>query len=147
MLRGHRQARHGWATTASAPLLGEGRKDASGDFTDGAGLSDDQAGMVMDFIAARRETGAATRRTAGATWSVRVGHIGDREALTELREHRRAFSRRKAMTPTASMIDPSVVRGLGYYTGPVFEAELTFEITDDKGRPQRFGSRRRRRPL
>ena len=38
------------------------------------------------------------------------------------------------------MIDPSVVRGLGYYTGPVFEAELTFEITDEKGRPRQFGS-------
>ena len=38
------------------------------------------------------------------------------------------------------VIDPSVVRGLGYYTGPVFEAELTFEILDDKGRPRQFGS-------
>ncbi len=38
------------------------------------------------------------------------------------------------------VIDPSVVRGLGYYTGPVFEAELTFQITDDKGRPRQFGS-------
>jgi histidyl-tRNA synthetase len=38
------------------------------------------------------------------------------------------------------VIDPSVVRGLGYYTGPVFEAELTFEIRDDKGRPRQFGS-------
>jgi len=37
-------------------------------------------------------------------------------------------------------IDPSVVRGLEYYTGPVFEAELTFEVTDEKGRPVRFGS-------
>jgi histidyl-tRNA synthetase len=37
-------------------------------------------------------------------------------------------------------IDPTVVRGLGYYTGPVFEAELTFEITDEKGRPRQFGS-------
>jgi histidyl-tRNA synthetase len=37
-------------------------------------------------------------------------------------------------------IDPSVVRGLGYYTGPVFEAELTFETVDEKGRPQKFGS-------
>jgi histidyl-tRNA synthetase len=32
------------------------------------------------------------------------------------------------------------VRGLGYYTGPVFEAELTFEIKDDKGRIRNFGS-------
>ena len=37
-------------------------------------------------------------------------------------------------------IDPSIVRGLGYYTGPVYEAELTFEIFDDKGRKRQFGS-------
>ncbi len=37
-------------------------------------------------------------------------------------------------------IDPSVVRGLEYYTGPVYEVELTFEIKDDQGRPVRFGS-------
>jgi histidyl-tRNA synthetase len=38
------------------------------------------------------------------------------------------------------VIDPSVVRGLDYYTGPVFEAELTAPIIDDKGQPIRFGS-------
>ena len=37
-------------------------------------------------------------------------------------------------------IDPSVVRGLGYYTGPVYEAELTFEIIDEKGQKRQFGS-------
>ena len=37
-------------------------------------------------------------------------------------------------------IDPSVVRGLEYYTGPVFEVELTFEIKDEDGKPVRFGS-------
>ena len=39
-----------------------------------------------------------------------------------------------------AVIDPAVVRGLGYYTGPVFEAELTFEILDEKGRKRQFGS-------
>ena len=38
------------------------------------------------------------------------------------------------------VLDPGVVRGLGYYTGPVFEAELTFEILDEKGRKRQFGS-------
>lgn len=38
------------------------------------------------------------------------------------------------------VIDPSVVRGLGYYTGPVFEAELTFEILGEDGKPRQFGS-------
>ncbi len=37
-------------------------------------------------------------------------------------------------------IDASVVRGLEYYTGPVFEAELTFDVRDNDGRPIRFGS-------
>jgi histidyl-tRNA synthetase len=38
------------------------------------------------------------------------------------------------------VIDPSVVRGLEYYTGPVFEVDLSLETKDDKGRPVRFGS-------
>ncbi len=42
--------------------------------------------------------------------------------------------------PDRIVIDPSTVRGLGYYTGPVFEAELTFEILDEKGRKRQFGS-------
>ena len=42
--------------------------------------------------------------------------------------------------PDRIVLDPGVVRGLGYYTGPVFEAELTFEILDEKGRKRQFGS-------
>jgi histidyl-tRNA synthetase len=42
--------------------------------------------------------------------------------------------------PDRIILDPGVVRGLGYYTGPVFEAELTFEILDEKGRKRQFGS-------
>jgi histidyl-tRNA synthetase len=42
--------------------------------------------------------------------------------------------------PDRIVIDPSVVRGLGYYTGPVYEAELTFEIKDEQGRVRNFGS-------
>jgi histidyl-tRNA synthetase len=37
-------------------------------------------------------------------------------------------------------IDPSVVRGLEYYTGPIFEVELLLDTKDEKGRPVRFGS-------
>ena len=44
------------------------------------------------------------------------------------------------MVPSRIRIDPSVVRGLEYYTGPVFEAELTFETPGEDGRPIRFGS-------
>jgi histidyl-tRNA synthetase len=37
-------------------------------------------------------------------------------------------------------IDPTVVRGLEYYTGPVYEVELLLDTKDEKGRPVRFGS-------
>ncbi len=37
-------------------------------------------------------------------------------------------------------IDPSVVRGLEYYTGPVFEAEITTEVKNEDGQTVRFGS-------
>ena len=44
------------------------------------------------------------------------------------------------MARTGSSIDPSVVRGLEYYTGPVFEAELTTPIKDERGQSIRLGS-------
>ena len=47
---------------------------------------------------------------------------------------------RQGYGPDRIVLDPGVVRGLGYYTGPVYEAELTFEILDEKGRKRRFGS-------
>jgi histidyl-tRNA synthetase len=34
-----------------------------------------------------------------------------------------------------ALVDPSVVRGLEYYTGPVFEAELLMETADERGTP------------
>ncbi|GGD26410.1 histidine--tRNA ligase [Sinisalibacter lacisalsi] len=62
-----------------------------------------------------------------------------REGVHELREIADLLNA-QGYGPDRIVIDPSVVRGLGYYTGPVFEAELTFEITDEKGRPRQFGS-------
>jgi histidyl-tRNA synthetase len=117
-------------------LLGAGRKDESGDFTKGAGLSEGQAEIVLAFTAARRDSGADTaqvlRSLVGAS---RVGL----EGVAELEEIA-ALLDAQGYGPDRIIIDPSVVRGLGYYTGPVFEAELTFEITDEKGRPRQFGS-------
>ena len=117
-------------------LLGEGRKDASGDFTKGAGLGDEQAEIVMGFMQAKRDTGAATvaRLTDLVTGSdVGMAGVNELETIATLLDAQGYSSDRIE-------IDPSVVRGLGYYTGPVFEAELTFEVTDEKGRPRNFGS-------
>ena len=117
-------------------LIGKGRMDDSGDFTKGAGLSDEQADIVMGFMNARRESGAATaarlRELVGASVVGNDG-VNELEYMAELLDAQGYGSDR-------ILIDPSVVRGLGYYTGPVFEAELTFEILDEKGRPRQFGS-------
>ncbi len=117
-------------------LLGEGRKDDSGDFTKGAGLSPDQAEVVMGFTTAKRDTGAAT--VARLRELVGTSVVGT-EGIDEL-EGIAALLEAQGYGPDRIVLDPGVVRGLGYYTGPVYEAELTFEILDEKGRKRQFGS-------
>jgi histidyl-tRNA synthetase len=117
-------------------LLGEGRKDESGDFTKGAGLSAEQADVVMGFIDAKRATGGETvarlRDLVGAS-TIGVDGVAELEEIA-------ALLNAQGYGPDRIVIDPGVVRGLGYYTGPVYEAELTFEILDEKGRKRQFGS-------
>ena len=117
-------------------LLGEGRKDESGDFTDGAGLADAQADVVMGFIQAKRESGAETcarlRELVGDS-VIGLEGVEELETIADLLAA-------GGYAADRIEIDPSVVRGLGYYTGPVYEAELTFEIKDEKGRTRNFGS-------
>jgi histidyl-tRNA synthetase len=117
-------------------LIGKGRMDESGDFTKGAGLSDAQADIVMGFMEAKRDTGAAT---AARLRELVAGSVLGLEGVDEL-EQIAALLEAQGYGPDRIVIDPSVVRGLGYYTGPVFEAELTFEIFDEKGRARQFGS-------
>jgi histidyl-tRNA synthetase len=62
-----------------------------------------------------------------------------KDGLDELDEIQRLI-REQGYGEDQIKIDTSVVRGLGYYTGPVFEAELTFEILGDDGQPRQFGS-------
>ncbi len=117
-------------------LLGAGRKDESGDFTKGAGLSGAQADVVMGFMAAKGADGAATvANLAALVGASETGKAGVAELETIA-----ALLAAQGYGPDRIVIDPAVVRGLGYYTGPVFEAELTFEILDEKGRPRQFGS-------
>ncbi len=117
-------------------LLTTGRRDASGAFIDGVGLSADQADPVVAFLSARAATGAQTLvNLRQAVGSSAVGATG----IAELETIARLLAA-QGYGADRIVIDPSVVRGLGYYTGPVYEAELTFEILDKKGRKRQFGS-------
>ena len=117
-------------------LLGYGRKDESGDFTDGAGLGNAQADVVVGFMQAKRDNGADTcarlRELVGDS-VIGLEGVEELETIAELLAA-------GGYAADRIEIDPSVVRGLGYYTGPVYEAELTFEIKDEKGRSRNFGS-------
>ncbi|PZX16186.1 histidyl-tRNA synthetase [Palleronia aestuarii] len=117
-------------------LLGEGRRDESGDFTKGAGLSASSSDAVLSFVGARCETNASTLdRLGDLVADSATGCAG----VAELREIADLVDA-QGYGADRIVIDPSVVRGLGYYTGPVYEAELTFEVTDEKGQPRQFGS-------
>jgi histidyl-tRNA synthetase len=162
-------------------LLGAGRKDESGDFTKGAGLSPEQIQQVLRYfdltaswsladardsrepqglegkptrsIAALKEPRFSDEQTSDAfpgryfsnaailddfETVVGTSSIG-RDGVNELREIIDVTSG-SGYKSKRIRIDASVVRGLEYYTGPVFEAELTFGVKDDAGRPVRFGS-------
>lgn len=100
-------------------LLGKGRLDESGDFTKGAELDEAGIAMVLNYI--------------------ETGEVADNEGVAELAQIR-ALVAAAGYDDGRVKIDPSVVRGLEYYTGPVYEAELLFEVPNDKGEIVRFGS-------
>jgi histidyl-tRNA synthetase len=117
-------------------LLGKGRLDASGAYIDGVGLASEQAEPVLAFLTSKgADNGATLANLRAAIGTSEIGAKGVEE-LAEIADLLAA----QGYGPDRIVIDPSVVRGLGYYTGPVFEAELTFEILDEKGRPRQFGS-------
>jgi histidyl-tRNA synthetase len=147
-------------------LLGAGRWDGGeegkGDFAKGAGLSTEQIDRLIwiTLSTVKRSTPAKEisqqlrKDMMKAPSSGRVidniallndweehegGNALVREGIAELREftelcYSAHFGTRRIV------IDPSVVRGLEYYTGPVYEVELLLETKDEKGRPVRFGS-------
>ena len=117
-------------------LLGEGRKDESGDFTKGAGLD---AGQI-DKVAQMVSISADDRTSALESMAELVKQTeSGKQGLDELVEMAALFTK-LGYDADRLAIDPSVVRGLGYYTGPVYEIELTFEAQDENGELARFGS-------
>jgi histidyl-tRNA synthetase len=109
-------------------LLGEGRKDESGDFTKGAGLKADDIALVVGAVNTGAQIDARLRDS-------KIGQEG-RAELDEINK----FVTASGYGADRIKVDPSVVRGLEYYTGPVYEVELLLETKDEKGRPVRFGS-------
>ncbi|MER2535762.1 MAG: histidine--tRNA ligase [Rhizobiaceae bacterium] len=118
-------------------LLGKGRLDESGDFTKGAGLDSADADLIL-AIAAGSDYLTELDRAAASSEGLRSNALvkGGFDELREISDLVKAAG----YGPDRIKIDPSVVRGLEYYTGPVYEAELLAEIPNDEGKIVRFGS-------
>ncbi|MBF9043311.1 histidine--tRNA ligase [Rhodobacterales bacterium HKCCE4037] len=117
-------------------LLGDGRKDESGDFTKGAGLSAEQADKILAFVQA---TAGDNSATIGNLKALTEGSETGTQGVEELSQIADLLAA-QGYGPDRIIVDPSVVRGLGYYTGPVYEAELTFDVQNEKGQTVQFGS-------
>ncbi len=119
-----------------ALLLGEGRKDESGDFTEGAKLDTAAIDRVLAFLDAtggsREDVIARLEPLVGTSETGKAGIA----ALSEIHDVLSAIG----VKEDRALFDPSVVRGLGYYTGPVYEAELLAQATYEDGSPIQFGS-------
>ncbi len=142
-------------------LLGDGRKDESGDFTKGVGLSEPQIEKLLGFISILQSAESALashpliespipgvsidgpKAVRGAIFDTLHNNFKDSptgvEGVFELK-HIWELVESAGYGPDRIKIDPSVVRGLEYYTGPVYEAELTFDVTNEKGEKVVFGS-------
>ena len=132
-------------------LLGKGRTDESGDFTRGAELSDEANNVIRSFVL-KAETGRfhLTGYPIGdqsPAISHRITNL--RAEFPNVPEYQSGLDELEKIAELLDSsgyqedrvrIDPSVVRGLEYYTGPVFEAELTAPIKDKRGQPIRLGS-------
>ena len=94
-------------------LLGQGRKDKSGDYTKGANLNS------KDIEILEKELKAKSPETE------------------DLKEILKIFNDYKFNN---FKFDPSIIRGLEYYTGPIFEVNLKFDVKNNKGQVIEFGS-------
>ena len=118
-------------------LLGKQRIDESGDVTAGANLPEESIDAVMEFLAKpvdQPQAGAAAKgRPDGEATQTYQDALAELGRIQDL-------CRAAGYEDDRIVVDQTVVRGLEYYTGPVFEAELTFKITNEEGQVVRFGS-------
>jgi histidyl-tRNA synthetase len=127
-------------------LLGDGRWDGGdvgkGDFTKGAGLEPALADRLLEFVAPSEPTINQSDDilfTMPKQWDDLAINTNFRDGGQELLEIRK-LCESAGYAADRVKIDQTIVRGLEYYTGPVFEVELLLETKDEKGRPVRFGS-------
>jgi len=118
-------------------LLGAGREDESGDFTKGAELGPAEIESIVGTLVTSSK---GDNKETIASLALRFGDAANGEEGVKELEALAELVAAAGYDESRIRIDPSVVRGLEYYTGAVFEAELLFEIPNEKGQKVIFGS-------
>ena len=146
--------------TGVASLLGSGRTDESGDRTEGAGLSELATNLILDFLrpvygvmdyqdAINRPWSDMSRHEDGKLidnygtlvhWATVLGGTDEGPSAIEDLKTIVRLCESSGFGSGRIRVDSSVIRGLEYYTGPVFEIELTFSVQNEKGQDVVFGS-------
>ena len=121
-------------------LLGKGLKDDSGDYTDGVGLDEEKAKKVLDYLLVQLDENSGDLEGVFDDWMRTVGESSDGQNGVKELSQIGAIVRSSGYEADRIHFDSSIVRGLEYYTGPVYEAELLFDVTNEKGQKVQFGS-------
>ena len=100
--------------------LGEGRIDESGDPIKGVGLSVGVIEKILEFISVK---GTSRTEILNAIALLLPKSPVSDSAIQEMTELNQALAG-LAVQESEAVFDPSLMRGLDYYTGPVFEAHL-----------------------
>ena len=109
-------------------LLKKGRKDQSGDFTKGAELSEEQTSIVINFLKIKKLSDVKSE-------------LKDKIAIEGYEELLKIFEGVEYSGFSSQLIfNPTIVRGLEYYTGAIYEANLNFKVKNLKGKEIEFGS-------
>src|SRR5258706_8075777 len=119
-------------------LLSAGRKDESGDFTPGAGLNAEQSSRILALLLTERASGQGEDALAGIEEIVKASEAGA-AGVKDLRDIE-AVPSACGYREDRVRIDTGIIRGLDYYTGAVFEAQLTFPVANEDGETVVFGS-------
>lgn len=118
--------------------LGKGRVDTSGAPIEGLKMNGGTVEKIMAFL--KVATGAASRSEVLEKLAASVGENEiAQEGLAELRRMDSLWST-LGFGDDKIIFDPTLMRGMAYYTGPVFEVESLLEVKDEKGRKRKFGS-------
>lgn len=118
--------------------LGKERKDESGAIIPGLDLDNNIVDGIISFIEMFGESDSRDAIIDKLKDQLEGSAMGE-EGIAELTKIN-AILTKLGYDEERVIFDPTLVRGMAYYTGPIFEVESKQSYKDEKGRERRVGS-------